>query len=185
MTSIQRRSGRGWKSALLGLTLVGVLSGCGSFRIGPAPSAAAPSEPASSGTAAATATPKPRYQATTDLAVGDCFDPITDADDETMLAAIMRRCDEPHLMETFGVPILPSGDSAPFPGSTNVQRDSEALCRTEFARYVGVEFDDSQLRAGFNGPDEVTWSGGDRGVLCFVEADEGAPFTKSIKGSRI
>src|SRR5437588_7999656 len=103
MTGIDRRPQGGWiSSALLGLALAGIVGGCGSFWIGPKPSAsvAASSPAASSQPVMPTATPKPQYQAPGDLAVGDCFDPITDREDQSLLAAMIRRCDEPHLMES-------------------------------------------------------------------------------------
>src|SRR5205085_10000897 len=124
--------------ALLGLAFAGIVGGCGSFWIGPKPS---PSVAALSPNASPTATPSPQYQAPGDLAVGDCFDPINDHDDQSLLAAIVRRCDEPHLMEAIGVPLLPDAASAPFPGTATLDRESEALCRTEFARYVGIDVD--------------------------------------------
>jgi Septum formation len=183
MTGIDRRPWGGWiSSALLGLALAGAVGGCGSFWIGPKPS---PSVAASSPAASPTATPKPQYQAPGDLAAGDCFDPIRDREDQSLLAAIIRRCDEPHLMESIGVATLPYPASAPFPDSSTLDQQSEALCRTEFATYVGIELNDSQLQASYYEPTERTWAGGDRIVLCVVEANEVSPLTKSVKDSRI
>jgi hypothetical protein len=169
---------RGWiSSALLAVVLVTVVAACGTFRIGPGPAES------SGAPAAAGPTPTPQYQAPEDLVVGDCFDAINDRDDEALLAATIRRCTELHSMETIGIGTLPYDDTAAFPGSAAIERESDELCRGEFGRYVGVDFDDSRLHAVYYGPTEETWRGGDRRVLCAVEANEAAPFTKSVKDS--
>jgi hypothetical protein len=173
------RAARGWMpSALLGAVIVVVAAGCGTFRIGPGPESSGPAGPAGP-------TPTPQYQSPSDLVVGDCFDPITDRDDETLLAAVVRNCREPHFAEAIGKAVLPYDDSAPFPGSGNIERESEALCRTEFRKYVGVEFEDSRLAASYYSPTEETWPGGDRDVLCSAEANPAAPFTQSVKDSKL
>lgn len=163
-----------------GLMLVAV--GCGS------PASVVPSGSGSAATSSPTPTPsptpRPEYQAPTDLVVGSCFDPIEDRDDQNLLAGIIRRCNEPHLMEVIGLPELDHPPSAPYPAVRQLDAEAEELCRAEFASYVGIDYDDSQLSASFYTPSSETWVSGDRLVTCVVDAADVAPLTRSVRGSR-
>jgi hypothetical protein len=123
------------------------------------------------------------YQSFEDLVVGDCFDPVEDTDDEALIAGMIRRCDEPHLMEVIGIPELDFPDTAPFPGEPRIEGDSEDACRAEFKTYVGIDFDDSSLSATYYAPTADTWIHGDRLVLCVVDTTPIAPLRQSVKDS--
>lgn len=172
---------RGLGGALVTLALVGAVAGCA------APSALSPSvvPPSGGPSSSPTPTPTPEYQNQADLVPGDCFDPVADHDDDALLAGIMRRCDEPHLMEVIGLANLDYPLDAPLPPQADIDAESEELCRSEFRGYIGIDFDDSSLSAGYYNPGEQTWGSGDREVLCIVETTPVSPFTKSVRGSRL
>jgi hypothetical protein len=177
---------RGARGALIILAMVGVVAGCGGTPSGQSPSPAAPSaSPTTTPTPPPTPTPKPEYQAPEDLAIGACFDPVEDQDDQSLLAGIVRRCEEQHLMEVIGIPALDYAETAPFPVEADLDRQSDELCRTAFEGYVGIDFDDSTLDATYYPPSEGTWTIGDRLVVCTVVASEIAPFTQSVRDSRM
>jgi hypothetical protein len=131
-----------------------------------------------------TPTPSPLYRAAESLDLGDCFDPIADADTGALLAANIRRCEDPHLMEVFGLPTIDVPLGEPFPPLTEIDAESERLYRTEFRRYVGIDFDESRLAATSYQPTEQTWAVGDRVVICVVEAAPISPLTQSVRDSR-
>lgn len=165
------------------LAAVAAVAGCGTSTPSPSASAAAPSDSPSEATATAapspspdgepTATPGPtepiEYQASEDLRVGDCYEPVEDADDQTLLAAIIVACEVPHRHEVFGLGELTGGDTAPFPGVDAVDDDAIDLCDTAFESYVGVAIDNSQYSYVYYTPTEESWAGGDRVVMCSVE----------------
>lgn len=162
------------------VVLAAALGGCGS-----SPSASVVESPVETLTPMPTPTPVPEYQAEFDLAVGDCFDPIADSDDQSFLAAQMRACDEPHLMEVIGLPTLDDPLDAAYPGQAEVDRRSEDLCLAAFAEYVGVDYEDSRLGAAYYDPTSESWATGDRLILCVVESTPAAPLTRSVEGSEL
>lgn len=177
---------RGARGALIILAMVGVVAGCAGTPSGQSPSPAAPSAgPTTTPSPAPTPTPKPEYEPFADLAIGDCFDPVEDRDDQALIAGIVRRCDERHLMEVIGIPVLDYAETAPFPGDAEIDRQSDELCRAAFKSYVGVDFDDSRLDVTYYPPLPESWIDGDRLVVCIVEAAEIAPFTQSVRDSRM
>ncbi len=148
--------------------------------VAPTPSAAASPTPSAGGSPAAAAR---EYQAPEDLEEGQCFSPILDADDDFLLAAILRRCDEPHRAEVFAIERLEGNAGTPYPGDEAIDEQADAACDRAFEAYVGIPYDESRLRAIFYAPTEQTWPGGDRRVTCVVEAG-GEPLTASVRGSR-
>lgn len=116
--------------------------------------------------------------------MGDCFQPILDKDDASLLAIAVRPCDTPHLMETIGLRELAGGADAPWPGQREVDRQGERLCVAAFLDCVGIAFDESRLDATYFSPSEATWAGGDRLVICVVEAHPSQPFNRSVRGSK-
>jgi Septum formation len=101
-----------------------------------------------------------------DLRVGDCFD---DSGYGTPEVGEITRvdCDVPHDSEVFGLPTLPGGPGAPYPGEDEIDRLSSDLCLREFASYVGIDFEDSMWEFDYFGPPEETWRiYEDRLVIC-------------------
>ncbi len=124
----------------------------------------------------------PVYESPEDLAVGDCYDPILDRDDDLLLAAVIVACSSPHRHEVFGLVDVAGAPSAPFPGSTDLDAEAQDLCDAAFEAYVGIDFDRSSLGYLYYTPTEATWLAGDRTVLCVVE-DGGRAIEGSVKGS--
>jgi hypothetical protein len=117
------------------------------------------------------------------LLPGQCFDAVFDKDDDRVLAAIVRSCDEPHGAEVFGTPELSDPAGTPYAEDAVTQAAQEA-CVPAFRDYVGVEYDASRLEATYYGPYEWTWAAGDRAIICFVQGTPEDPLTKSVKGLR-
>lgn len=188
-------AGRQLLVAVAIIAVVAVAGGCGTATPSPStPSAVAVSPPPGTADPSAapsaapdrTATPAPSrevfYQATEDLRVGDCYEPVEDADDQTLLAAIIVPCEQPHPNEVFGLGDLAGGPDAPFPGVDPVDDDAIELCDSAFESYVGVALDNSRYSYVYYTPTEESWAGGDRVVMCSVE-DGGRLIEGSVEGT--
>ena len=188
-------AGRQLLVAVAIIAVVAVAGGCGTATPSPSTPSAVPVSPppgtadSSAAPAAApdrTATPAPSrevfYQATEDLRVGDCYEPVEDADDQTLLAAIIVPCEQPHPNEVFGLGDVPGGPDAPFPGVDPVDDDAIELCDRAFESYVGVALDNSRYSYVYYTPTEESWAGGDRVVMCSVE-DGGRLIEGSVEGT--
>ena len=172
------------KSMMRVLAVALLVAGCGA-RVEPGTSTpTTPAGPSPTTTASPSPTPSPLYDYPNDAAVGQCFDPIRDKDDQLILAFRLKSCDEAHLGEISGKPELPLAADAPFPGDAFLSDAADKECRSTFTDYVGIDFDDSSLEGEFSYPSENTWPGGDRRVICMVVATDIAPLTRSVKGSR-
>jgi hypothetical protein len=158
------------------LGLVVLVWACGGTTASASPTQVRTSPPAP--------TPSPVYDALDELPIGQCFDPLRDKDDDFILAARLRSCDEPHLAEVIGHPRLPDAAGAEYPGDEELGEAAESECRTAFSDYVGIDYDSSNLQAEFSYPSSDTWSTGDRVVVCMVTGTETAPLTRSVMGSR-
>jgi hypothetical protein len=128
-------------------------------------------------------TAAPVYDFPNDLEVGGCFDPISDKDDGSLLAAEIRSCESPHLMELTARPTLAAPEGAPWPGAPVVESEADLLCTDAFLEYVGIARIASTLTLVYYFPGEEEWVLADRTVLCAVEADPAQPFTESVRGS--
>jgi Septum formation len=178
--------------AVLAVALAVLIGACGgSATPSPASSSVASGVPSSSATPEPTPEPTPtaqaptpfvEYQDPTDLALGDCYDPINDEDTDVLLAAAMRSCDEPHLHEVFGLVQLEDPLGAPFPSDRDIENASLDLCDPAFEKYVGESVDDSQYGYLYYTPSEATWEDGDRLVMCVID-DRGDRITGSAKGT--
>ena len=168
--------------ALLLLILAAAACGSSTPSIAADPSPSAGATTAASEAAATTApsattdpnaTPEPteplEYQATEDLRVGDCYNPVEDVDDQTLLAAIVVPCDTVHRHEVFGLEDLPAASDAPFPGDDAVDSDAIDLCDAAFQSYVGIALDNSRYNYVYYVPTDSSWAGGDRVVMCAIE----------------
>lgn len=188
-------AGRQLLVAVAIIAVVAVAGGCGTATPSPSTPSAVPvspppgtADPSAAPSAAPdrTATPAPSrevsYQATEDLRIGDCYEPVEDADDQTLLAAIIVPCEQPHPNEVFGLGDLPGGPDAPFPGVDPIDDDAIELCDSAFESYVGVALDNSRYSYVYYTPTEESWAGGDRVVMCSVE-DGGRLIEGSVEGT--
>jgi hypothetical protein len=168
---------RPWTAALVVLLIVSAVA----VALVAWASSNSPERSSSSPTPGPTSTVEPEYDYPEVEDVGTCFDPISDRDDDAMLAMSVLDCDEPHLAEVIGTPELDGGPSARWPGQAAVDRESEDLCLTLFEDYVGISYEDSRLDGSYINPSEALWLGGDRLVICIVETSSAAPFNSSVR----
>jgi hypothetical protein len=160
----------------------------GSAAASPAGTPVVSAEPTAGGQPTGSAAPppgpggSPDYQSPEDLAVGDCYDAIQDADDEALLAAIVLPCSVPHRHEVFGLTDVAGAPTAPFPGPDDLETEAEDLCDAAFEAYVGIDFNRSEYGYLYYTPTESTWAGGDRTVMCVIDA-ESEPLTGSVRGT--
>jgi len=173
--------------------LVSVVAACGAATAAtssgpptasPAATSGPTATPRESAPASPAPSPSPVFEDPYDLVVGMCVDPILDHGDDTLLAGLIRSCKEPHLMEVFGVGDLAATPDGLYPGDATVDEMAWTLCEGAFLEFVGVDFDRSRLSASYWTPTDVTWSAGDRSVLCVVEAHPYQPLVASVKGSK-
>lgn len=115
-----------------------------------------------------------------DLETGDCFS-IDDPGDISTIRVVP--CDEPHVYEAFAVVEHPAGDGDPYPGDDATLEFSEAACRDEFASYVGVAYEESELYITSVYPSRATWSLGDRAIACTLRAEDESELSGSARGS--
>lgn len=112
--------------------------------------------------------------AVTELRTGDCFT----TDGETEIADVEAvPCTEPHTYEVFAVHeyegALPMRDDA-------YMAVFDELCVADFERYVGAEWDTSEIYGDMITPSEESYADGDRGYLCFLYEPDPADFAKDL-----
>lgn len=115
-----------------------------------------------------------------DLTVGDCFDvPTANVDINTVKS---DPCDQSHTGETFFITTYP--DAATYPADSDFETFAENNCNPVYATYVGATLDQTtDYTIGFFYPQSDGWANGDRTVMCYATRQDGAPTSKSVKGS--
>jgi hypothetical protein len=116
------------------------------------------------------------------LAVGDCVaDPALNGDDTTEVSDVgVVPCSDPHDTEVFAVFDLADGE---YPGDETVTTDADQGCYKEFATFVGVTYEESELDYYFLTPTQESWNAiDDREVACLVGLP-GEQVTGSLQGS--
>lgn len=103
-----------------------------------------------------------------DLAVGDCFDAGTDADEVRDVPIV--DCTEPHDHEVFH--IFEVADGA-FPGDDALLDRARDECLPALDEYLRAEVDRAELDAFPITPSEGSWENGDRAVVCALTAASG------------
>ena len=98
-------------------------------------------------------------------------------------------CGRPHTAEVFLADnhFWPAG--SPFPGTSAIDKDSNAACNSAFRSYVGVALGNSIYTWTNIIPDAATWPIGDRALHCIAyyatpRQPTGVKLTGSIKDSR-
>lgn len=119
-----------------------------------------------------------------DLESGDCFNGSGDA---TAREVAVTDCDEEHEYEVFAVAEFDAAQSEPYPGAEALKAFVNEQCTEQFARFVGTQYDDSDLWLSGVVPTENSWASGDREVRCALYLPDlnGAhlPLTGSAEGS--
>lgn len=113
------------------------------------------------------------------LRVGDCFE-LTDPSDPGTAGVRAVPCADEHVYEVFFVGNMPDGA---FPGDTAVLTFANDNCVPAFEAYVGVPFEQSIWYASPVGPNENSWSEGDRHVTCQLHNQTETPVTGAARDS--
>ncbi len=113
------------------------------------------------------------------LTVGDCVDDPAIIDGSDFLETAVVDCGTPHYAEAYAQFDLPEGD---YPGEEEVTTAAEDGCDTEFAEFVGLQYQESVLEVFYYYPTETIWLV-DRDVVCIVIDPSGEPVTGSLQGA--
>lgn len=109
--------------------------------------------------------------------LGDC---IANPDSQEVVDVTVIPCDQSHDLEAYA---LTNMDTSTFPGDTEVGTQAEQYCGAQFAPFVGVPFENSELEVTFLHPTSDSWKNGDREILCLIGGASGAATTGSLKGA--
>jgi hypothetical protein len=111
------------------------------------------------------------------LKIGDCLNDATAGDEVESVPLV--DCSEPHDSEVFA---RTDSTSAEFPGNTPLSDELIAFCQGEaFTEFVGLAYIDSVYETSGYYPTELSWSNGDRELLCTIW-DPAGPNTGTLAG---
>ena len=118
------------------------------------------------------------------LVEGDCFlpsdEPFEDIDFDSTIEWV--DCDSPHQGELYAWTLIPDAAGTAYPGLDTVGEAASDYCLSEFAGYVGSDFDDSFLEYWYYYPTETGWE--DRPYfMCAVRDPDGEPLVGTAFGS--
>ena len=107
------------------------------------------------------ATGTPSVVDVAEIKAGDCF--LEDFGEERSRVKTVP-CDEVHVYEVYARFELSDGD---FPGDAELVRLSSEGCQERFARFAGVDHDETSLEVTYLFPSQESWeSADDRAVTC-------------------
>ncbi|MHB1137536.1 MAG: septum formation family protein [Microthrixaceae bacterium] len=136
-------------------------------------------------TVAAGAPPGAELEGLRELEVGQCFDPVEQAD-AAEAAVYLLDCADPHTYEVYDV-VDYEGDGAgrgtSYPGTATVQNWSEQACYDRFEAFVGKRWTLSELDIQVWWPSDQSWALADRSVICTVVSSTGDPLTGTQRAS--
>lgn len=113
-----------------------------------------------------------------DLDVGDCL--VTGGPGRVTQTVPVVDCSLEHDSEAYAN-ITVEGSS--FPGDDAISTQAVAECTTEFATFIGLDYEKSNLDFAYYYPTESSWERGDHEILCLA-IDPGAEnVTGSLAGS--
>lgn len=123
-----------------------------------------------------------------DMEVGQCFNSYLTVlgDNEVQELTTVVDCTRPHDGEVYFQVFHPAGAGEPYPGTDEMLSWAQGHCYDQFERFIGQEFELSELDIGLLHPTETTWSdpiGRHREVTCYVEAWRGGRLLGSMQGS--
>lgn len=99
--------------------------------------------------------------------VGDC---LNDTEADEVVTVPIVPCDQEHDFEAYSSFQLADGG---YPGEDAIFERGDAQCRADFAEFVGVDWEASELDFRYFYPTEESWSSGDREVLCLLFDPDG------------
>lgn len=111
------------------------------------------------------------------LRVGDCL-PATTPGDNVVTTGIVR-CEEPHRAEVYAS--LTATGGAEYPGEAAMTSQA-GKCTVPFATFVGRDYTASDLGLFYFYPTAMSWTKGDREILCIVE-DPAGQVTGTLRGA--
>ncbi|WP_232831948.1 septum formation family protein [Nocardiopsis sp. FIRDI 009] len=116
-----------------------------------------------------------------DLEEGDCITDYTIAGDESISEVPVVDCAEPHIYEIYYAGDL---DGDEYPGEEEVVEMTSERCEEEFAEFVGVPSERSELDHSWLFPTEDGWNGDDdREILCLVHERGDGQVSGSLEGA--
>lgn len=116
---------------------------------------------------------------------GQCFEGQTEV--KAQLSELTEvDCDEEHAQEAYA--LVTYGDdegNSPdtYPGDDQLSKFAQGACAGEYAKYVGIDYLDSELFYTYLLPSARSWEDDDRNAICFVTT-AGEPLRGSVKGSK-
>lgn len=103
---------------------------------------------------------------------------MTDSGTATEPAIEVVPCSEPHGFEVFATTELAAGD---YPGIGEADAQAQEFCRAEFGKFIGLEYDDSELDLQYFYPVESEWdTANGRAVICLA-GRVGEPTTGTLR----
>jgi predicted small secreted protein len=146
---------------------------------GPGSSSRAESSSGGSATASSSAASSPARVSIDKLRAGECIDPAPVGSASVEDLPVVS-CGLPHDEEVIAVRDLGAGS---WPGDTEINARSDKVCSTQFASYVGIPVDQSRYDLSWYAPDQGTWQGGNRTVVC-TASDSRGKTTGTLRGAR-
>jgi len=109
--------------------------------------------------------------------VGDC---IAEPSGTEVKDVSVIPCDQEHDLEAYAAKDIVADT---YPGQSEVEKQSEEYCSSEFASFVGVPFDSSTLELTYFYPTTDTWKADDREIVCLIGGASGAATSGTLKGA--
>lgn len=165
------------------MTLAIIITACGGEGATPSTT----SDPPAVVTTTTTRSAEAQLTAITEIDDGDCFDTHVEA--SALIRAVWKvPCSDPHDYEVYAA-FDYEGDVGyrhpAYPGETTVQDQAERRCYEGFEGFVGVRWTISTLDIRTWWPSEVSWSSGDRRIICTVTSTDRTALTGSQRGSAV
>lgn len=114
-----------------------------------------------------------------EVAVGDCLNDESVAEDQEVSEVPTVSCDEPHDSEVYAETDM---EASEWPGDAGVDQEAQTFCEQEFASFIGLEYAMSELALSYYVPTEDSFANGDRAISCLVY-DEAGQTTGSLAGA--
>jgi len=117
-----------------------------------------------------------------ELAAGDCFDaPSTSG---SLSEVPHRPCAMAHTAEVFGVVAYPGGQNGTYPSDAEFEAFASTQCGPAFDVYTGGGGGlAATVDVLYMSPSADGWAGGDRTLLCVLEAPSGQTLSQSLRAT--
>ncbi|MDS1269547.1 septum formation family protein [Lipingzhangella sp. LS1_29] len=113
------------------------------------------------------------------LDVGDC---IADQNLQGEISDIeLVHCEDPHFFEVYAVRELPDG---PYPGDQHIATEADEFCYTEFAPFIGNDYETSVIEFDHLTPTEQSWDRvNDRDLVCLAFELDGSQVEGTLQNA--